>query len=93
MKNSIELLQRALEIKTVSEWGRIFNIAPSAITNARRSGRLSPALAGNFAMELGEEPRDWVMIAALEAERESPLTERLRAFQDVWRKRRDSNPR
>ena len=79
MKSSMELLQKALNLKTVSEWGRVFKIDPSAITNARRNGRLSPALAGNFAIELGEEPGEWIAIAVLEGERKSPLTERLRA--------------
>lgn len=86
VNQSIELLNEALKTKTVSEWARRLNIVPSTITNARRKGQLSPALAGNFAMELGESPERWIAIAAMEAEKESPLTERLRAFQEKWRK-------
>jgi hypothetical protein len=91
MQNSMELLEKALEKKTASEWARMFNIVPSTITNAKVRGRLGAALAGNFAMELGEPPERWIAIAALEAETKSPLTERLRALGDVWRNRRDSS--
>lgn len=73
MENTIELLSRALEKQTVSQWARTFNIGPSAITNARARGRLSPVLAGNFAIKLGESPEHWIAIAALEAEAETPL--------------------
>ena len=86
MNSSMELLEKALEVKTVSEWGRLFNIVPSTITNARARGRLGAALAGNFAIELGEPPEKWMAIAALEAETKSPLTERLRALGEKWRK-------
>ena len=86
MRKSIELLQEALEKKTVSEWARTLKIVPSTLTNARRKGQLSPALAGNLAIELGEPTERWIAIAALEAEKESPLTERLRAFGEKWRK-------
>ncbi len=41
-------------------------------------GRLSPVLAGNIAMDLGEDASKWMAVAALEAERESPLRDRLR---------------
>jgi len=71
MTHSIELLNKALEIKTISEWARTLNIVPSTITNARRIGRLSPTLAGNFAINLGENPTQWIALAAMEAEPES----------------------
>jgi hypothetical protein len=79
MRQSIELLQRALEKQTLSAWARDFNVVPSTFTNAKRVGRLSPALAGNLAIELGEDPRDWIAIAAIEAEKDSPLLQRLKA--------------
>lgn len=87
MPKTIDLLQRALEIKTVSDWARTFNIVPSTITNARRQGRLSPALAGNLAMELGEDVTTWMLAANLENEREALLMDRLRNAVPEWRKR------
>ena len=77
MTHSIELLNRALQMKTVSEWARTLNIVPSTITNARRIGRLSPTMAGNFAMNLGENPTQWIALAAMEAEPESTYKKEL----------------
>lgn len=86
MSQSIELLDRALKTKTISDWARTFNVVPSTLTNARRAGRLSPALAGNFAIELGESAEHWIAIAAIEAEKKTPLLERLQSRQPQWRK-------
>lgn len=85
MLTSIELLQKALEQKTLSAWARTFNVVPSTFTNAKRAGRLSPALAGNLAIELGESPEHWIAIAAIEAEKESPLLQRLKNCQELRR--------
>lgn len=86
MTQTLELLAKALEKKTISDWARSFNVSPSAITNARARGRLSPVFAGNLAIELGESPEHWMAIAAMEAEPESPLLQRLRKSQENWRK-------
>ncbi len=86
MNKSIDLLQKALEKQTLSAWARAFNVVPSTFTNAKRAGRLSPALAGNLAIELGESPEHWIAIAAIEAEKESPLLQRLRTCQTIRRK-------
>lgn len=86
MTSSIELLGKALEKKTASQWARDLNITPSAITNARARGRLSPTLAGNLAIVLGEDPAHWSLVAALEAEPESPLLQGLKERLKMWRK-------
>ncbi len=92
MENTMELLAKALEVKRAARWCEELNLDMSTISTAKKRNRLSPALAGNFAIELGESPEKWIAIAAMEAERKSPLTERLRAsLHDVWRKRRDSS--
>jgi hypothetical protein len=39
---------------------------------------LSPALAGEFAIDLGEIAKQWMITAALETERDSPINQRLR---------------
>ena len=54
---------------------------------AQKRGRLSPVLAGHFAMKLGENPEHWIAVAALEAEPESSLLEELKAHANKWRKR------
>lgn len=84
MTQTIDLLDKALKQKTISEWARTFNMTPSAITNARARGRLSPTLAGNLAMKLGENPEQWIAIAALEAEPQSTLLEDLKANAKTW---------
>ncbi len=86
MPQTIDLLNKALEIKTASEWARLFNIVPSAITNARRAGRISPALAGNLAIELGEDAERWMLAAQLESKQEMQLMNRLRSRKPEWRK-------
>lgn len=86
MPNTIELLTKALEKKTASEWARMFNIVPSTLTNAKNAGRLSPALAGNFAIELGEDVELWMLAANLENEKEAALIDRLRTRKPNWRK-------
>ena len=87
MQNTIDLLNKALQQQTISQWARAFNVAPSALTNARTRGRLSPVLAGNFAMKLGENPQHWIAVAALEAEPESEgkrrLIDRITTLYDV----------
>lgn len=85
MKTSLELLNRALEIRTASDWARTLDTVPSTITNAKRAKRLSPTLAGKFAIKLGENATQWVAIAALEAEPESSYkTELLRRITSVY---------
>lgn len=86
MTSTVELLGKALEIKTASQWARDLNITPAAITNARHRGRLSPTLAGNLAIKLGEDPAHWSLVAALEAEPETPLLQGLRERLNMWRK-------
>lgn len=79
MTSTTDLLKMALEKKTASEWARLYNLTPGTFTNAKTRGRLSPVLAGNIAIDLGENPDHWMAVAAIEAERESPLRDRLRA--------------
>lgn len=73
MPQTIDLLNKVLELKTAFEWARRFNIVPSAITNARRAGHVSPALTGNFAIELGEDAERWMLAAQLESKQEIAL--------------------
>jgi hypothetical protein len=84
MTHTLELLDKALTIKSASAWSRTLNIVPSAITNARKRGRLSPTLAGNLAIKLGESPEKWICIAAMEAEPESSLLQELKATAKTW---------
>lgn len=85
MPKTADLLAKALEKKTVSEWARLFNIVPSTLTNARRAGHLSPGLAGNIALELGENPQTWMLAATLESTKEAALLDRLKKKMPQWK--------
>ena len=78
MAATIDLLNQALKFKHAAAWCRDLNISTATLAQAKMRGRLSPVLAGNIAMDLGEDANRWMAVAALEAERESPLRDRLR---------------
>lgn len=86
MLNTMDLLDKALQIKNGSKWSEALELDVSTLYQAKKRGRLSPTLAGFFAMELGESPEHWIAIAAIEAEKTSPLLERLKRSQPSWRK-------
>lgn len=79
MKTTMELFEKALKTKHASAWARDYNITPETFSMAKKEGRLSPPLAGNLAMDLGEDHEHWMAQAVLEMKHESPLLARLRA--------------
>ncbi|MGA0569843.1 hypothetical protein ACO2Q9_03885 [Variovorax sp. VNK109] len=87
MPTTMDLFGKALEVKHAAAWARDFNITPETFSMAKKQGRLSPVLAGNIALELGEDPEHWVAIAALEAQKPSELLARLQSRAKVWRRR------
>ncbi len=86
MQTTMELFEKALTVQRAADWAREFNLTRGALSIAKKQRRLSPVLAGNFAIKLGEDPEHWVAIAALEAEPESTLLQRLKKSQAHWRK-------
>ena len=87
MHTTMDLFEKALTVKHAAAWARDLNITRATFSMAKKHGRLSPVLAGNVAMELGEDPVQWVAIAALEAEKDSELLARLKKSARGWRKR------
>lgn len=87
MQKTMDLYAKALETGNAAMWARNLNITPATLSIAKRKKRLSPVLAGNIAMKLGENPEHWIAVAALEAEPESELLTRLLADANRWRKR------
>jgi hypothetical protein len=77
MPHTIELLNKALEMRNAAGWCKRFNVTRSTLTMAKKRGRLSPVLAGAFAIEMGADPIYWTAVAAAEAEPPGPLRERL----------------
>lgn len=84
MQKTADLLTKALSTRTPSQWAKALNVTPSAITNARQKGRLSPGMAANIAAELGESPGAWALVAAQENEKEADLWEQLRRRMPTW---------
>lgn len=87
MQTTMDLFDKALTIQHAAAWAREFNVTRAALSIAKKQRRLSPVLAGNIAMKLGENPEHWIAVAALEAEPESELLTRLLADANKWRKR------
>lgn len=77
MKTTMELFEKALMVQKAADWAREFNLTRGALSAAKKQKRLSPILAGNIAMKLGEDPKQWITIAALEAEPETEGKARL----------------
>lgn len=71
------LLEDALKVDTIAGWTKRLGLSPQALYNAKERGRLSPAIAGAMAEELGQNVKDWIVIAALESERESSCRTRM----------------
>ncbi len=73
----MDLLNLALERDNLRTWSRRLGLSEQALRTARSRGRLSPAIAGSLAEELNEDPAAWIVIAALETERESACKTRM----------------
>ena len=71
MKNTADLLKKALSKEEMPYWTKKLGLARQTLHTAKVRGRLSPAIAGALAEELGEDAAKWMVIAALEGERES----------------------
>lgn len=77
MPHTMNLLAQALELKSVPEWTKELGLSKQALYNAKERGHLSPAIAGALADVMGQDPKDWIVIAALESERDSACKERM----------------
>lgn len=88
MQSTMTLLDAALRTgKGASDWARDLGLNRNALNTARNRGHLSPAIAGALAEKLGDDPQKWIVIAALESEKESACKETMlrrfaRAFKD-----------
>jgi hypothetical protein len=86
MQTTMDLLDKALTIQNGSRWSEALDLDVSTLYQAKKRGRLSPTLAGFFAMELGEDAEHWIAVAAIEGEKKTPLLERLKKSQALRRK-------
>lgn len=75
--NTMQLLDKALQIQPVPYWTKQLKLSRGAIHAAKTRGHLSPAIAGALADELGENYEQWMLIAAMESERDSACKSRM----------------
>jgi hypothetical protein len=71
MKTTMQLLTQALKIQRATRWAEELDVDVSTISQAKRRGHLTPAIAGAIADRLGQDPKTWIVISALEGEKES----------------------
>lgn len=74
MTTTYSLWERALSSEpNKAEWARRLDVHRTAFTRVENERHLSVTLAGKLAQQLGENPRDWIALAALEeAEARAP---------------------
>lgn len=77
MQTTMNLLERALEQKSAQEWHKKLGLSRNAFHTAKIREHLSPAIAGALADEMGEDAKEWIVIAALESERASSCKEKM----------------
>lgn len=77
MQNTMTLLGKAMEVKGLSDWATDLGLSKRALYTAKDRGHLSPAIAGALAEQIGQNPDEWIVIAALESERDSACKERM----------------
>ena len=73
----MNLLDTALSINPAPFWTEKLQLSRGALHTAKARGHLSPAIAGALAEELGKDPKEWIVVAALESERESACKDRM----------------
>ena len=77
MQTTLDLLEKALAQKPAPYWTERLNLARTTLATAKVRGHLSPSIAGALAEEMGEDSQKWLVIAALEGERESACKTRM----------------
>lgn len=80
---TMELLEKALSKASAYEWQRRLGLSEQALGVSKHRGRLSPAIAGALAEQMGEDVDKWIVIAALEGERDSACRDRMLERYDI----------
>jgi hypothetical protein len=73
----MELLTQATSVKGLTDWAKTLGLSQRALYTAKDRGHLSPAVAGALAEQLGQDSSEWIVVAALESERDSACKERM----------------
>ena len=77
MQTTMNLLDAALNKQPAPFWTQKLKLSRTTLNTAKSRGHLSPAIAGALADELGEDVKSWIVVAALESERDSACKSRM----------------
>lgn len=77
MQTTMDLLAKAEKVKDLSTWADELGLSKRVLYTAKYREHLSPAIAGDLAEKMGLDPKDWMVIAALESERDSACKSRM----------------
>ena len=77
MQTTMHLLDKAFSLHPAPFWTERLKLARQTLHTAKTRGHLSPAIAGALAEELGQDPKEWIVLAALESERDSACKTRM----------------
>jgi hypothetical protein len=77
MAETMKLLEKALQLKTSSDWARDLQLHRNALASAKQRGHLSPSIAGAMAEMLGLDATKWIAVAALESDKDSACKSRM----------------
>jgi hypothetical protein len=77
MQTTMNLLDQAFSLHPAPFWTERLKLARQTLHTAKTRGHLSPAIAGALASELGQDPKEWIVVAALESERDSACKTRM----------------
>lgn len=77
MQSTMNLLDKAIQLHPSPYWTEKLKLSRNTLHTAKIRGNLSPAIAGALADELGEDVKNWIVVAALESERESACKNRM----------------
>lgn len=77
MQNTMTLLSAAEKVKDLSAWAEELGLTKRVLYTSKYREHLSPAVAGALAEKLGQNVEKWIVVAALESEKESACKVRM----------------
>lgn len=77
MQTTMQLLDAAAQQKDLAAWADDLGLTKRSLYTAKYREHLSPAVAGALAEKLGEDVDRWIVIAALESEKDSACKTRM----------------
>ena len=77
MQTTMNLLAEAEKVQDLGAWADALGLSKRTLYTSKYREHLSPAVAGVLAEKLGLDSKEWIVIAALESEKESACKSRI----------------